>query len=58
MKSVSQIKGPITKNIYFDKQPREKPRKILNYSASYNCNYEVVKPRKKGLMKFSILKGR
>ena len=60
MRSVSKIKGHISKNIYFDKQLKDKPRRYgdLKYAASYDCNYEAIKPRKKGLLDFSNIKGR
>lgn len=60
MRSVGKMKGRITKNIYLAKQPKEKLKKYatLMYSSSYNCNYDTIKPREKGLLNFSTINGR
>jgi len=60
MKSIDYVKGKLTKNIYIAKQPRDKTKRFgnMNSAVNYNYDYTLLKPRKKGLIDFSIIRGR
>lgn len=60
MTSVAYTKRAIFKNIYFSKQPKEpsKRYKTINPASHYDYDYNVIKPRKGGVLNFSHLKGR
>ena len=58
MDSVRYVKGTITKNISFDKQPKPQLKQLISPASNYSYDFNVVKTRKNGLLDFSIVKGR
>lgn len=60
MHSVGYIKGNVAKNIYFAKQPKDHTKRYetINPASNYHYDYNILKPRKNGLLDFSTVKGR
>ena len=58
--SLSHVKPTLIKRINFNHLPSRpsKPKKPLNYSSSYDCNYNSVKPAPHALINFASAKGR
>ena len=59
MRSIGYIKNKITKNITLGSKKRQKHDKYKLYSTNtYDYDYRILKPQRKGLVDFSILRGR
>lgn len=60
MQSVGYVKRNLAKNIYFGKQPKATARRYetINPASNYSYDYNIVKPKRSGLLDFSIVKGR
>lgn len=59
MSTISYVRGNISKNIRFDKQPKiaRKPQN-LNPTFNYTYDYKIIKPKQNGFLDFSSVRGR
>ncbi len=60
LQSLASIKKNVTKNIYFAKQPKKSIKKYetINAASDYSYDYNILKPKKDGLVNFSTVRGR
>lgn len=59
MRSIGYVKGKITKNIVLGQRRTHKANKGRMFNTStYDYDYRILKPEKKGLLDFSMVRGR
>lgn len=59
MQSVQYVRGKVCRNIPFGRRPKERRGKYdgLNVGG-YNCDISLVRPRRKALLDFGVVRGR